>query len=257
MYRTKNYIEKELTDIKREIDIISEMMPDTERIFLGDGDALNINTQNMVSILNYLYQKFPNLKRVSCYAMPKNLIQKKEEELKSLYESGLTMLYVGIESGNDEILKKITKGATSHTIIKGCQKAKDQGFVLSCMVILGLGGKTYTYQHIKDTANVISKVSPHYVGALNLQIEKPLYEEFMTKFQEPFSLLDDIEILDELERLISQIVPISPIIFRSNHASNVYSLGGTLPLESNKLIETINRLKSNPSLLKPKVLRRF
>jgi hypothetical protein len=95
------------------------------------------------------------------------------------------------------------------------------------------------------------------VGALNLQIEKPLYEEFMTKFQEPFSLLDDIEILDELERLISQIVPISPIIFRSNHASNVYSLGGTLPLESNKLIETINRLKSNPSLLKPKVLRRF
>lgn len=257
MYRTKVYEEKNFNDIKKEIDLLSQLLPETERIFLGDGDALNITTENMKSVLNYVYTKFPKLQRVSCYAMPKNLIQKSEQELRELREAGLSMLYIGIESGNDAILKKITKGATKEMIIKGGIKAKEQGFILSCMVILGLGGKKYTVDHIKDTAETLSIIAPNYVGALTLQLDKEVHEEYMEKFKEPFEFCDDIEILDELERLVSSISPSTPIIFRANHASNVYSLGGTLPYDTHSIVNKINVLKSNPQMLKPKVLRRF
>src|SRR3989304_6191036 len=109
----------------------------------------------MIKIVNYLYKKFPNLERVSCYAMPMNLLKKTPEELRKMYEAGLKMMYIGIESGSDIVLKKVTKGATSQTIIRACRKAIDTGFTISCMVILGLGGKTYTKEHIRETKEEI------------------------------------------------------------------------------------------------------
>lgn len=125
------------------------------------------------------------------------------------------------------------------------------------MVILGLGGSTYTRQHTEDTSRLVSAVSPDYLAALNLQLEKGIYDEFLGKFGEPFIPLEDTEILDELGRLIAQIKPQRPIIFRANHASNVYSIGGTLPNDKAKLLSLIEDLKRSPGLLKPKVLRRF
>ncbi len=110
------------------------------------------------------------------------------------------MVYVGIESGNDIVLKKVTKGATYKTILQACQRIKRHGYILSCMVILGLGGKTYTKEHIADTASVLSETSPDFVGALTLQLEEGVYEEFMNKFGEPFVPLDDLDILDELRK---------------------------------------------------------
>jgi radical SAM superfamily enzyme YgiQ (UPF0313 family) len=257
MYRTKEYSERPWEEIKKEIDFAAKAYPETQRIFLADGDALNLATDKLIQILEYTYTKFINLKRVSCYAMPKNILQKKDDDLYKLRAAGLSMLYVGVETGNDILLKKVTKGARSKGIIESCQKAKRHGYILSCMIILGLGGKTYTNEHIRDTARVVSVIAPDYLGALTLYLEDEIYNEFMTKFDEPFTPLDDIAVLEELEMLISNFNPATPVIFRANHASNIYSLGGTLPNDKHKLFSLIRELKLHPEMLKPKVLRRF
>lgn len=257
MYRTKDYSERPWEEIKMEIDISSKYYPETTRIFLADGDALNLSVERLTQILDYLYQKFPSLERVSSYAMPKNLLQKSDSELQLLKKAGLNMFYVGIESGNDIVLKKVTKGATYKSIVQACNKARNNDFILSCMVILGLGGTTYTKDHIEDTAKILGEISPDYVGALNLHLEEGVYEEFMAKYNEPFTFLDDIQVLDELDRLISNINPFRPIIFRANHASNVYSIKGTLPDDKEDILNLIRNLKNHPEMLKPKILRRF
>ncbi len=257
MYRTKEYSERPWEEIKSEVDIVSKSFPQTERIFLADGDAINLSTEKLVQILDYIKEKFPNLERISCYAMPKNLLQKSPDELTLLNSKGLDMLYIGIETGNDILLKKITKGATSKSIIDACNRAKKSGFIISCMIILGIGGKKYSMDHMKETARVVSDVSPNFLAALTLIIEDGVYDEFMKKFSEPFETLDDTMILNELELLLNNINPISPIVFRANHASNVYSIGGNLPEDKEKMLAIVKSLKEHPELLKPKVLRRF
>ena len=257
MYRTKEYSERPWEEIKKEIDFAAKAYPETQRIFLADGDALNLATDKLIQILEYTYTKFINLKRVSCYAMPKNILQKKDDDLYKLRAAGLDMFYVGVETGNDILLKKVTKGARSKRIIESCQKAKRHEYILSCMIILGLGGKTYTNEHIRDTARVVSEIAPDYLGALTLYLEDEIYNEFMTKFDEPFTPLDDIAVLEELEMLISNFNPVTPVIFRANHASNIYSFGGTLPNDKQKLFSLIRESKLHPEMLKPKVLRRF
>ncbi len=257
MYRTKEYQERPWAAIKSEVDLAANACPEITRVFLADGDALNLPTHKLIRIIEYLYVNFSKLERVSCYAMPKNLVQKNDNDLWRLRRAGLGMFYLGIETGNDTILKKVTKGATGNGILQACQKARAHKYILSCMIILGIGGRTYTRQHIDDTARLVSLVSPDYLAALNLQLEEGVYEEFMRKFGEPFITLSDYEVLDELERLVSQINPQQPIIFRANHASNVYSLGGTLPNDRKELLSLIEGLKERPELLKPKILRRF
>ena len=257
MYRTKEYSERPWEEIKAEIDMAAKFYPDTKRAFLADGDAINLPKGRMIQILQYLRLKFPELERVSCYAMPMNLLQKKDDELKEMQAAGLDMFYIGIESGNDTVLRKVTKGATYKTIVQASQKARRNGYILSCMVILGLGGKTYTKEHIADTARILSETAPDYVGALTLQLEEGIYDEFMTKFGEPFVPLDDSDVLDELEALVANFRPKTPVVFRANHASNLYSIGGTMPDDQDKVLTLIKNLKSHPEMLKPKFLRRF
>ncbi|MDE1725646.1 MAG: radical SAM protein [Thaumarchaeota archaeon] len=257
MYRTKEYQERPWEEIKMEIDLAAKHMAGTSRIFLADGDALNLSTENMLQILDYIRIKFPNLERISCYAMPKNILEKSPEDLRRLYDAGLTMFYIGIETGSDIILKKITKGATSQTIIKACQKAKDSGYTISCMVILGLGGKNYSKQHIEDTAKILNVTSPHYVGALTLHLDGAIREEFLTKFKEPFLMIDDADALDELELLVSKIDPKAPVVFRANHGSNAYPIGGTFPQEKEQMLQKITYLREHPELCRPAGFRGF
>ena len=257
MYRTKEYAERPWEEIKAEIDMAAKFYPNTRRVFLADGDALNLPKYRIIQILQYLHCKFPELERISCYAMPMNLLKKKDDELGEIRAAGLHMLYVGIESGSDIVLRKVTKGATFRAIVQACQKARRHGYVLSCMVILGLGGKTYTKEHIADTARILNETAPDYVGALTLCLEEGVYDEFMTKFAEPFVSLDDIDVLDELDRLVANFNPKRPVMFRANHASNVYSIGGMMPDDRDKILTLITNLKAHPEMLKPKFHRRF
>ena len=257
MYRNKEYSEKSWDEVKAEIGLMAKQLPDTTRIFLADGDALNLSTDYMVKIVEYLYNNFQKLERVSCYAMPMNLLKKTPEELKRMNEAGLNMLYLGIESGSDIILKKITKGATSETIIRACRKAIENGFTLSCIIILGLGGKTYSQEHIKETARVVNASSPHYLGTLTLILETGVKEEFLTKFGEKFHPINDDEALVELQNLVEQIDVKEKMIFRANHGSNAYNIGGTFPDEKNVILEKISWLKEHPENVRPEGFRAF
>jgi len=257
MYRNKEYSEKTWDEVKAEIDLMAKQLPDTTRIFLADGDALNISADYMVQIVEYLYNSFPKLDRVSCYTMPMNLLKKTPEELKKMREAGLKMLYLGIESGSDIILKKITKGATAETIIRACRKAIETGFTLSCIIILGLGGKTHSKEHIKETARVVSASSPHYLGTLTLILETGVKQEFLTKFGEEFHPINDEEALIELHDLVEQIDVKEKMLFRANHGSNAYNIAGTFPDEKNAMLEKISWLKEHPENVRPEGFRAF
>jgi len=257
MYRNKEYSEKTWDEVKAEIDLMAKQHPDTTRIFLADGDAINISAEYMVQIVEYLYNSIPILERVSCYAMPMNLLKKTPEELKKKHEAGLKMLYLGIESGSDIILKKITKGATAETIIRACRKAIETGFTLSCIIILGLGGKTHSKEHIKETARVVSASSPHYLGTLTLILETGVKQEFLTKFGEEFHPINDEEALIELHDLVEQIDVKEKMLFRANHGSNAYNIAGTFPDEKNAMLKKISWLKEHPENVRPEGFRAF
>ena len=257
MYRSKEYSERSWDEVKGEIDMMSKMLPDTTKIFLADGDALNLDTEYMIKIVKYIYEKFPNLERVSCYAMPMNLLKKTPEELDSMKKAGLDMLYLGIETGSDILLKKVTKGATAKTIIKSCKKAKDAGFTLSCMVILGIGGSKYSSENARETAKVISEVKPDYVGALTLYLENGIKDEFLTKFDEEFIRISDSEAIDELQELISGIDVNDKVVFRANHGSNAYNVAGTFPEDKQAMLDKITWMKEHPEVVRPQGLRGF
>jgi len=257
MYRSKEYSERPWEEIKSEIDMMAAIVPDTTRVFLADGDALNLDAEYMVRIVKYIYEKFPKLERISCYAMPMNILKKTPEELKKMHDAGLTMFYLGIESGSDIVLKKVTKGATSKTIIKSVNKAKNAGYTMSCMVILGLGGKKYSTDHIQGTADVINACSPQYVGALTLYLENGIKDEFLKKFEGEFSRLNDDEALNELEELLAKIDTKEEIIFRANHGSNAYTIKGTFPQDKQKMLDQIRWMKEHPEIVRPQGLRGF
>ena len=257
MYRSKEYSERPWDEVKLEIDMMAKQMPETRRIFLADGDALNLDTEYMVKIVKYIKEKFPNLERISCYAMPMNILKKTPKELKKMYDAGLTMLYLGIESGSDLILKKVTKGAIGKTIIKSVNKGKEAGYTMSCMIILGIGGKTHSKEHIRGTAEVINACAPNFVGALTLYLENGIKEEFLTKFGEEFIPVSDDEALDELQDLVSQIDVKDDIIFRANHGSNAYNIKGTFPHDKSDMLEKISWMKTHPEVVRPKGLRGF
>ena len=257
MYRSKEYSERSWEEVKGEIDMMSKMLPDTTKIFLADGDALNLDTEYMIQIVKYVYEKFPNLERVSCYAMPMNLLKKTPEELDAMKKAGLNMLYLGIETGSDILLKKVTKGATAKTIIKSCKKAKDAGFTLSCMVILGIGGSKYSSENARETAKVISEVKPDYVGALTLYLENGIKDEFLTKFDEEFIRISDSEAIDELEELVTKINVNDKVVFRANHGSNAYNIAGTFPEDKQAMLDKITWMKEHPEVVRPQGRRGF
>ena len=257
MYRSKEYSERSWEEVKGEIDLMAKQVPDTTRIFLADGDALNLSTDYMIKIVEYLYKNFPELERVSCYAMPMNILKKTPDELKRMNAAGLNMLYLGIETGSDIILKKITKGATSATIIRACRKAIETGFTLSCIMILGLGGRNYSKEHIKETARVVNESSPHYLGTLTLILETGVKEEFLTKFDEPFHEINDEEALAELHDLVEQINVKEEMVFRANLGSNAYNIAGTFPDEKEMMLRKISWYKDHPEQIRPQGFRAF
>jgi len=257
MYRSKEYSERSWEEVKGEIDLMAKQVPNTTRIFLADGDALNLSTDYMIKIVEYLYKNFPELERVSCYAMPMNILKKTPDELKRMNAAGLNMLYLGIETGSDIILKKITKGATSATIIRACRKAIETGFTLSCIMILGLGGRNYSKEHIKETARVVNESSPHYLGTLTLILETGVKEEFLTKFDEPFHEINDEEALAELHDLVEQINVKEEMVFRANHGSNAYNIAGTFPDEKEMMLRKISWYKDHPEQIRPQGFRAF
>lgn len=253
MYRSKRYVARPLSDVCAEIRAAA--VPGVRRVFLADGDALALPTEHLLAILRELAAVLPGLTRVSCYATPGNLMKKRVEELALLREHKLNLLYVGIESGSELILKKITKGATQRTISEALHKAQAGGMKVSATVILGLGGKRYSEEHIDGTIALLNSAPVTYLSTLQLYLDESIADEFYRKHGEPFEMQDDLEILKEQERLISGLNPPQAVIFRSNHASNALALAGNLPVDREALLLTLREAMAGCRPLRPHYMR--
>ncbi|MCW8889948.1 MAG: radical SAM protein [Sedimenticola sp.] len=257
MYKQKQFQPRPLDVVFREIDQAARDWPDAQRVFLADGDALTLPTEHLIKIAERLAAAFPRLTRIACYANPSDILRKSEEELIRLREHKLNLLYVGIESGAGTILKKITKGASPRSIRAALEKAHQTGLKVSATVILGLGGKSRSEEHIKGTIELLSSAPVTYLSTLQLFLQPEEEIEFRRKFAEPFEMQEDSAILQEQRRLVSGINPPKPIIFRSNHASNALALAGNLPKDRERLLAQIDRALSNEAHLRPRYLRRL
>ena len=255
MYKSKKYTARSLEDVFNDIDRAAEVWPDAQRVFLADGDALTLPIEMLLKILERLEVQLPGLNRVSCYATPVNILRKSPRELTLLKENKLTLLYLGIESGANRILKKITKGATRRSIAESMHKAREAQLKVSSTVILGLGGRRYWEEHIEGTLNLLNQAPTTYLSTLQLFLEREVEGEFARKFGEPFLPQDDIAILHEQARLISSLNPPSPVIFRSNHASNALALAGNLPRDREPLLAKIYQVLKAGKGMRPLHLR--
>jgi hypothetical protein len=231
MYKSKKYQVRAVKDIYKDIDTLATAYPSARKVFLADGDALSLTTDSLIKILNYLKRSFSKLRRVSLYASAQNILIKTDEELTSLYEHGLNLVYYGIETGNNTVLKKITKGVDQKEIITSLNKVSNSRIKISATVILGIGGTKYSKEHIEDTAYIINHTKVNYLSTLQLGIEEDAKENFYRHFTD-FTMLDDHQILDEQKRFLTLLNPANKIIFRSNHASNALHLSGTLPKDT-------------------------
>lgn len=260
MYESKKFHVKTFDEVCEDINILA-IHQDTRRVFLADGDALSCDTSFLVKILQYLKKTFPKLQRVSSYASPYNLLEKTQEELDLLRENGLSLVYYGIESGNQEILKYVNKPMNPLKMKEGLDKATKANMKISATVILGLGGKTLSTQHIIDTAKLVNSCEHiNYLSTLQLGLSDSKEDEFFARFEKKhkeFIFCDDNFILEEQKRFISLINPKKSIIFRSNHASNALPLKGTLPKDKENLLEVLDMALEDESQLRPQFLRGF
>lgn len=247
MYKSKKFTIKSLENIKNDINYFRQIYSHVEKVFLADGDALIIPTEDLKEILTYIKRLFPECERITLYGSPKSILNKSLEELKGLKALGLSMIYMGVESGDDEVLEDINKGVSSHDLIKAAKRVKASNILLSVTVIAGIGGKEKSNNHAIRTGEVISRMSPDYFGILTLMIEEgtKLHSKIISK---EFELLNDKDILNEIKLLIENIEVNETIVFRCNHASNYISLRGNLPEDKEKLLNQIDYYQNTNKL---------
>ena len=253
MYKGVQFHIKPFEQIKAEIDYFRSRAKYVNRIFLADGDALIVPTEKLIEILKYIKNIFPECERISTYASPKSLELKSEDELKKIKDNGISLLYIGAESGSDEVLKNINKGVTSKELGDLILKAKKVGFKTSVTFIVGILGEKDFREHAVATGNFISRCEPDYVGILSLMLEEntTIYQEWL---KGNFKEADGIDILKEIKLIIENINVTSNIVFRSNHASNYINLKGNLPEDKKRLIQEID-ISLNKHSLKEKKYR--
>lgn len=251
----KKFRERELDEIERDIDEAARSLGGVRRIFLADGNAMVMQTDKLIKVLNKLHKSFPYLERVGIYASPMDLLEKSEAELKAIREAGLHIVYYGVETGNEELLDWIRKGATKEEIIEAGRKARNAGFDLSITVINGLGGMDKMEAHAVDTAEVLNKIDPEYLGLLTLMVVAgtPMARKVD---RGEFKVPGQLAILNEIELMLRNL-ELSNCVFRANHASNYLPLKGNLPEDKEKLVKMLEkvRLSGDLSRLRPEYLR--
>jgi radical SAM superfamily enzyme YgiQ (UPF0313 family) len=228
---------------------------DGKKIFLQDGDALVYPFERLREVLTHLNKKLPFIERVAAYATAQDILHKSLDELKTLRELGLSFVYMGVESGDDEILKRIGKGVTSAQIIEAGKKAKAAGIIQSLTVILGLGGNKEREKHVTATARILSEIDPEFAAALTMTMTPgtPLYKDWQAG---RFELISPMDSLKELKAIVEQS-SFTDCFFSSMHASNYFSIRGKLPQEKARMIKELAYVieKKDPSLLRPEHLR--
>ena len=226
-----------------------------DKIFLLDSNAMIIKTPELLKIVKKCYETFPNLKQVACYACCEDILRKTDEELLELRKTGLNLVFVGLESGDQEVLNLINKGVTVENQIEAVVKANKAGIQTSVTVILGLGGKRLSEQHAINTGKAATKMNPSFFAALTLMVVPGTVLDDMVKRGEFELVTDPIDVLKEVELMIKNIDAPGPVVFRTNHASNYLPLRGVLPGDKERLLKTIRGAMKDPSILRAEYMR--
>jgi radical SAM superfamily enzyme YgiQ (UPF0313 family) len=254
MYRTKHYQVRPLDEVLADIaEASARFAPEIRHVFVADGDPLGMPFQQWEPILQALVAAFPRLRRVSTYATARNLLEKSPKELKHLRELGLSLLYIGPESGDDATLHRIAKGATAEQHIEAARKAREAGMEQSLIFLLGAGGREFSEVHARASGRLATAMDPRYLSTLTLTVipNTPLAR---LEEQGRFTLPDVHELLQELRWFVEEAHP-SGAIFRSNHASNYLPIGGRLPRDSETILAAIDEALAGRVRLRPEWAR--
>jgi len=253
MYKEKRFRIRKPADVIADLESVRrQYRGPVDKIFLADGNALIAKTADLITVLDAIKRIYPECIRVSSYGAPRDILDKSEDELRALKEAGLKLVYVGLESGDDVVLKDVKKGVTSAEIIEAGKKLRSCGIELSLTVISGLGGRARLKEHAIASAKAVSEIKPEYLGFLTLMVIEgtPLYD---TVQKGEFELLKPGEVVDEMI-LFLQNVDSEGTVFRSNHVSNYINLRGTFNKDNARLIAQLEEAKLH-QMYKPDFLR--
>ncbi len=244
MYKTKQFRIRPVAEILEDIDMAQDYYgPELRRVFLMDGDAIIMKTEELLQILRKLYSSFPKLEKVTLYAGPKSTLSKTPEELRTLHEAGLSRAYLGVESGSDQVLQFIRKGVSAEEMLLAGQRLVEAGIDLWVTVILGMTGANGEggswEEHILSTAKMMNAMKPRHLSAMTFAPAKgtPLGEDVLAG---RFEVCSASHVLEEC-RLLIEHLDVDPLHFTSNHASNYLPLKGGLPEDREKFLDMIDQ----------------
>jgi len=257
-YNSMPFRIRELAAVKADIDDAADHFPmSVERVFLENGDALVAPQRLLVPLLEHLYARFPKLERVGTYSTPRAALMKSPEQLRELSGLGLKIAYLGVESGDEQILKDVCKGAIYEEIVEAGCKLKAAGITLSVTYILGLGGAGRSRQNALGTARILTDIDPDYAGALALILKPrmPLYDDWQAG---RFELISPMQSLEEL-RLIIEKARFTDCFFTANHASNYLPMKLWLPRQRGEALRMLGEViaENDESWLRPDSMRRL
>ena len=244
MYRTKSYRERTIDEIRKDLEkthtYFQRLKYSPRRVFLCDGDALGASTELLCSVLDMINELFPSVERVGIYATAQNMLDKSDDELELLASKKLTIAYLGLESGDDKVLHMIVKGNSAEDMIAGAKKLEKAKIDLSVIAMLGVGGKKHSHNHVNETAKIVSQISPKFFSFLStVAVPGTPYKTMVDRGL--IDLLSTKELTTEMRDILSLIKTDRDILFRANHVSNQYPLGGVLPKDQDDLLKTIDQ----------------
>ncbi|MCL1156567.1 radical SAM protein [Shewanella inventionis] len=235
----KQFRAQKLDKIEQDIITAAQSGYAFTRVFLADGDAMSLPFNRLKAICELINTHLPQVTRISSYCLPRNLTNKTVEQLYELQQLGLSILYVGCESGDDEVLRRINKGETFTTSLAALQKISQAGIKSSVMILMGLGGVKLSQQHAIASAALMNAAQPDYLSTLVVTL--PLGTQRMDNaFDGQFVLPDQVGLLNEMHTLLSHL-NLNKTIFRSDHASNYLVLKGVLGKDKPLLIAQIEQ----------------
>lgn len=253
MYSDKEFRLRSLPDVLADLGAAANAAGSRVRkLFVADGDALVMPMDHWAPLLDVARRGFPNLERVSCYAMARNIMAKSDDELRTLREAGLTRFYIGPESGDDVTLRKIAKGDDAATHVEAARRAKAAGIECSVIVLLGIAGER-AEEHARATGELVTAMDPEFFSALTVTIVEgtPLAK---LAGRGKFSVPGIPALLSELRMMVEHARP-TDALFRTNHASNYLPLGGRLPTDRDRILSTIDAALAGRIPLRPESRR--
>ena len=240
----KKFRPKPQAEIDQELQAIAATGERVRRVFLADGDAVTLSFRRLKGILESIQKYLPTVQRVSSYCLPRNLSNKTVEELTELRELGLSLMYVGCESGDDEVLVAIEKGETFESSLQALKKIKQSGMKSSVMILNGMGGQRYSEQHALNSARLMNEAQPDYLATLVVSFPMGM-ERVQAGFKGQYKPLEQMDLFREIQMML-EALELEKTIFRSDHASNYLVLKGVLNKDKEKLLQIVNQAISLP-----------